>query len=174
MTPFEKAIDFILRPDIEGVSSMDPKDPGNWTGGKVNVGELNGTKYGISAASYPSLPIQSLSREECVEIYRRDYWDKCQCGHMPSPIAIAVFDCAVNQGVGAAMRLIQEAARVKVDGVIGRLTLDAIGKANMKSLLATFIGLRGSRYAKSKNVDIYGDGWFRRAAACTIAAMEPL
>ena len=39
----------------EGTLSLDPTDTGNWTGGAVGRGTLVGTKYGISAASYPTL-----------------------------------------------------------------------------------------------------------------------
>lgn len=174
MTPFERAISFILRPDIEGKSSKDPNDPGNWTGGKVNVGTLNGTMYGISAAAYPLLDIQALTREQCIAIYKADYWDKCKCGQMPSPIAIGVFDCAVNQGPDTAAHLLQEAVRVKRDGVIGMVTLGAVQKANLKETLAMFTALRCKRYATSKNFHLYGNGWLRRAALCLITAMEPL
>ena len=37
----------------EGGYSSNPKDPGNWTGGKVGAGKLLGTQKGIAAASYP-------------------------------------------------------------------------------------------------------------------------
>ncbi|RYC28946.1 hypothetical protein D3273_26555 [Lichenibacterium minor] len=37
----------------EGGSSVDPRDPGNWTGGKRGRGKLVGTKYGIPASSHP-------------------------------------------------------------------------------------------------------------------------
>ncbi len=42
----------------EGGLSLDPKDPGNWTGGKVGLGKLLGTKYGIAAASHPGLDVR--------------------------------------------------------------------------------------------------------------------
>jgi hypothetical protein len=38
---------------VEGGLSMDERDPGNWTGGAIGKGELRGTKYGISAQTYP-------------------------------------------------------------------------------------------------------------------------
>ena len=47
----------------EGVLSVDPNDPGNWTGRRVNVGVLRGTKFGISAAQYPDEDIPNLTRE---------------------------------------------------------------------------------------------------------------
>ena len=44
----------------EGGWQHDPRDRGNWTGGEVGRGECKGTKYGISAASYPALDIEIL------------------------------------------------------------------------------------------------------------------
>lgn len=174
MTPFERAISFILRPDIEGKSSKDPNDPGNWTGGKVNVGTLNGTMYGISAAAYPLLDIQALTREQCIAIYKADYWDKCKCGQLPSPLALMVMDIAVNQGVSTAGYLLQEALSVKQDGIIGTVTVSHALKANIKDTLTMLMAARCVRYSIAKNVGRYGKGWFRRAAACLITAMEPL
>ena len=60
----------------EGAFSDDPKDPGNWTGGRVNVGELKGTKYGIAANTYGDLDIKSLTLDDAKKIYYRDWWLK--------------------------------------------------------------------------------------------------
>jgi lysozyme family protein len=89
----DKAVDFVL--SIEGGYVHDPSDPG---------GE---TKYGISKRSYPSLDIPSLTVEDAKSIYKRDYWDRCNCDHLERGMDIAVFDCAVNMGVGAAKTILQ-------------------------------------------------------------------
>ena len=41
----------------EGGFDDDARDRGNWTGGRIGVGELKGTKYGVSAAAFPDLDI---------------------------------------------------------------------------------------------------------------------
>ena len=58
MADFDKAFDIIV--GVEGGFSLDPNDPGNWTGGKRGVGELKGTRWGISAKSYPHLDINFM------------------------------------------------------------------------------------------------------------------
>lgn len=174
MTPFEKALSFILRPDIEGTFSKDPDDDGNWTGGEKDKGELKGTKYGVSAASYPDLDIANLSVGDVTAIYRRDFWDRCRCDQFPSPIAIVLFDSAVNQGPSAAIRMLQQELGVKVDGVIGPKTISAAVSSDLKKILPFFVGARGWRYATTKNVQKNGRGWFRRLAACHQTALEPL
>lgn len=146
---------------IEGGLSLDPKDPGNWTGGKVGKGELKGTKYGISAKAYPSLDIKNLTLDQARAIYKRDYWDMTLCDRLPDPLSHFVFDAAVNQGVSAATEMLQEALNVKVDGNIGVKTL-AAAKASGQYECAVFMRLRAYLYLKTKNVELYGDGWFNR------------
>ena len=87
----------------EGGFSADPDDPGNWTGGSIGLGACRGTKFGISAASYPALDIASLSLEDAKAIYARDYWAPIQGDKLPPALAMIVFDAAVNAGVGTAL-----------------------------------------------------------------------
>lgn len=65
---------FALTVGEEGGFSQDPRDGGNWTGGAPGKGSLRGTKYGISAASYPTLHIDALTLADAKAIYRRDFW----------------------------------------------------------------------------------------------------
>lgn len=172
MTSLQKAWSFIRAE--EGGFQNDPADHGNWTGGKVNVGELKGTKYGISAASYPMLDIAGLSEDDAFRIFERDYWNECKCGQLPSPLALVVADCAFNQGKWAAANLLQEAVGTRQDGIIGPITLNAARTKPLKQTLPKLIAARCDRYAKSKNFDRFGKGWFRRVAACLMTALEPL
>jgi lysozyme family protein len=89
---------------IEGRYSTDPQDPGNWTGGAINVGILKGTKYGISARAYPNLDIANLTLDQAKTLYQSDYFEACHCDQMSWERALTVFDCAVNQGQGIARR----------------------------------------------------------------------
>jgi hypothetical protein len=103
---WEKAIDFVLR--WEGGFSADKNDPGNYTGGKVGVGEFKGTKYGISAGSYPNVDIANLTKEQAVEIYRRDYWQRSGADKMTWPLCLVHLDSAVNAGVSKAQKWLAE------------------------------------------------------------------
>lgn len=86
----------------EGNYQNVPNDVGNWTGGKVGVGINKGTKYGISAASYPDLDIINLTMEQADAIYFRDYWQASGADKLPWPACLLVFDTAVLHGVGTA------------------------------------------------------------------------
>lgn len=96
MSDFDRAVSFVLA--HEGGYVNDPADPG---------GE---TKYGISKRSYPYLDIPSLTVEQARTIYYRDYWEPSGAAELPMPLAAAVLDTAVNQGV-AKSRSILTASR---------------------------------------------------------------
>jgi len=153
MSAFERAFAFVIRLDIEGGYVNDPHDPG---------GE---TKYGISKRAYPQLNIAALTRTQAKDLYHRDYWLRAGCEALPDLIAVATFDCAVNQGVGRAKRLLQRAARVRVDGKIGPITRAAIAAADEDTLLLEFLSHRLRAYAVTRNARRYMRGWSRRVLA---------
>lgn len=96
---WRRAYPFVL--NMEGGFSTDPNDKGNYT----PSGEFKGTKYGISARSYPHLDIANLTKEQALEIYKRDYWLPSGAASQPWPLCLATFDVAINHGVGAAKRI---------------------------------------------------------------------
>lgn len=53
----------------EGNLSTDRNDAGNWTGGSVGVGDLKGTKFGISATTQPTA--EQDGRRKAVQQQRR-------------------------------------------------------------------------------------------------------
>ena len=91
----------------EGEYTTASNDPGNWTGGKVGKGKLNGTKYGIAAASFPKLDIKNLTIAQAEAIYRRDYWDAYHLGELKSQgISEELCDEIVNGGLGMGRNLL--------------------------------------------------------------------
>ena len=112
----------------EGGYSTVQNDPGNWTGGKVGVGVLKGTKFGISAASYPNVDIANLTLDKAMAIYATDYWLKIHGDQLNPALALLVFDSAVNNGVGNATRFLQESLGIVADGDFGPGTLAAVLK----------------------------------------------
>ena len=166
MSAFLEALEFTKRE--EGGYSFDYHDPGNWTGGKVGAGELRGTKYGISAKSYPSLDIKNLTLGEAREIYLRDFWEPIHGDALPRAWRISLFDTAVNVGVPRAVEMFQDALGVMVDGRIGPRTI-AAAQAGDNRRLARFYARRVRWYSELATFDRYWDGWLTRSF---VMAME--
>ena len=151
MTPFEQA--FIKTIGHEGGYSNDPADPGKET------------KYGISKRAHPNEDIPSMTLERAKLIYLRDYWTPAWCHRLPAEVATEVFDAAVNCGVGAAVRFLQRALRVSDDGMVGPITLRAVGECHsIGGLLARFNGHRLMYHTDLKNWPNHGRGWAKRIA----------
>jgi len=169
---FAEAFAFVV--SAEGVLSLERGDPGNWTGGKVGEGELKGSKFGLSAAQYPTLDFASLTLDQAAAIYRRDYWQLCRCDELPRRLALVVFDSAVNQGQGTAVELLQASLGVTVDGALGPQTLAAVARSAELVVVGEFCARRMLRYAQDPRLEADGLGWFRRVARLLLeSALTP-
>jgi lysozyme family protein len=147
----------------EGNLSMDPDDPGNWTGHKIGQGILKGTKYGISAAAYPLLDISNLSLSDAKAIYQRDYWNKIGGDSLPWGNALCLFDFGVNAGIGEATRIAQRALGLPVDGILGPNTLGTIRNMPPQVFAPLFTQYRIAAYHLMAGFEHEGDGWIARA-----------
>lgn len=152
---FEDAIEIIL--EHEGGYVNNPNDPG---------GETN---FGIAKRFYPDLNIRLLKKEEAVEIYKRDYWEKCKIELLPPFLRLIVFDCAVNQGPKVSTALLQAALGVKPDGILGPDTIKKIAETNQEKLLQAYARFRLNRYFDTPNFEHFGEGWLRRLLSIAIA-----
>ncbi len=133
------------------------------------MGVLRGTKYGISAASFPTLDIAALSLDQARAIYRVRYWNKIAGDSLAPGLALLVFDAAVNQGVGFAARALQEALPINAppDGVIGPKTVAAARlwcgtKAGLADALLRVGVERALNYARDQDESYFGRGGFTR------------
>ena len=168
MLDFDQA--FARLVDHEGGYSDDPKDPGNWTGGREGVGELKGTKYGIAANTYGYLDIKNLTLEQAKGIYQRDFWDVLGTAH--PALKFQFFDAAVNHGPGNAIRILQRAVGVAEDGQWGRVSQGALNALDPNDALFRFLGRRGKFMVKLQKFDTYGRGWSDRIFTNLLYAAE--
>jgi lysozyme family protein len=119
--------------------------------------------------------LRALTKKETATIYRAAFWDACKCGQLPSGIDLAVFDCAVTDGPARAVRLLQEAANVKADGIIGAVTIAAVRAAKPETLLAAYIASRmQARGTWQRLARFFALGFARRTIATHNAALALL
>ena len=169
---FAQAFALTISPSVENSTlSMVRSDPGNWSGGAVGDGQLQGTKAGISAAflhglregevGFGLLPAQ-ITPLDAQEIYRRHFWDAVSGDALPPPVGGLLFDGAVNQGPGWAPLCLQAAVGAYEDGDIGPGTLAAVKATAPATLHAEIARLRDARYRASPDWTTFGVGWSRR------------
>jgi lysozyme family protein len=167
---FQAAVAWVIAQ--EGGYTDDPGDPGNWTGGAVGSGQCNGTNFGISAASYPTLDIANLSEAEAEAIYAEDYWTPIQGDALAPALALLVFDAAVNSGVSQSGVWLQVVVGATTDGNIGPTTLAAVKAwtGGASDLCAEVLAQRIAALGDDPNWNTFGLGWSRRCATLAFQA----
>jgi lysozyme family protein len=146
---FDRAFKIVV--EVEGGYVNNPNDPG---------GE---TIYGITKRDHPDLWAVGRPTIEQAKIrYQTQYWAPVKADQLPWPLSLYLFDTAINQGPGTAIKILQRAAGTVQDGVLGQNTLRAITQANQDDLCEMFLANRALRYVGTRNFDIYGRGWFKR------------
>lgn len=156
---FETALKLVLDVETPRLTN-DPTDPGGLT------------KYGISQRAFPTEDIAAMTLERASELYRKCYWDTCRCDELPGPIAIIVFDMAVNQGTNIAAKILQTVTASNVDGVIGPHTIQAANTLPILHLIFELTARRIWRYGIGPDFPTNGLGWTRRALEALFLAQE--
>lgn len=156
----------------EGGYQCDPKDRGNWTSGKVGLGELKGTNRGIAAMTYPHLDIERLTDEQIKAIYFEDWWLKLGMDRFRPAMQYQLFDAAVQHGWARAVRMVQHAVGTSADGIIGPQTMKAIKAMEINDLIMRFIAYRIRFYTRISTFNDYGRGWMSRVAECLLFATQ--
>lgn len=120
------------------------------------------------------------------EFYKIEFWDRISGDTIPSqPVANELFDCAVNMGVPAALRILQKSLNrltaltspaLAEDGVIGQKTQQVLATwltqyalhptVAANALLSAMLVFRSVRYIdiieRNSSQKQFAYGWFRR------------
>jgi lysozyme family protein len=148
--------------DPNGGYTNDPVDPG---------GE---TKWGVSKRAHPSLDIKNLTREQAEKIYKHDYWDRVRGDELPLPIALILFEQAVNQGYVGAVKGLQRTLGVTPDGVFGPSTMDALNRrTDLSKVVLELCKYRVGLYLtiNSAAEEKFEKGWVWRLLDCQNTAL---
>lgn len=152
--------------EFEGGYVNHPADPG----GATNMGITHKT-----LAAWRKVPsvtpqqVKMLTLKEASAIYRAQYWNKVSGDDLPPGLDLAVFDFAVNSGVGRAVRMLQQELKGRslydgaVDGLIGAKTLNALRAVNdVQDVIVAYIDRRLAFLKRLKGWKTFGRGWQRR------------
>lgn len=131
MTPFDEALRRTL----------------GFEGGESDVvGDRGGhTKWGVTQRTYDAWrtttgesrqSVALMTTLEMRTIYHEDFWDAIHGDELPIPLALVVFDMAVNSNPHAAALTLQRSLGVNADGKIGAVTIASAHTRGMGAVLA--------------------------------------
>lgn len=154
----------------EGGFTLNAKDPGNWTGGKVGSGLLIGTVWGLSApvlvkhgfAANPGA-VRAITKAQAEPIAKAEYWDVYLCDEMPQRVAFEVLDIAYNGGHTA--EWLQKAVHANVTGKVDSATLVCLECADPDKVVMRLDSYRLTYWTSLGTWPAFGKGWINRIAA---------
>lgn len=172
-TAFRRALEHVL--ESEGGYVDHPDDPGGATNMGITRKTLARWRQVSPWWALPKSAVRDLEDSEAAQIYRSRYWSASGANRMPRGIALALFDFAVNSGVGRAARGLQKILGVKRDGIVGPLTLAAlrafIDATGEPALVDRLCDDRLGFLRRLTTFAIFGRGWLRRVTATRETAL---
>lgn len=165
MAVVEKLVPHILR--WEGGFCNDPDDLGGATckGVTFKTYKLYRKRRGLTAPTIGDLI--RMTDEEFTDILKTMYWDVCKADFIESQsVANAIVDWAWNSGTLTAVKEVQKVLGVKVDGIVGNITLSAINSESPLPLFGKIQSLRKAyieRICKARPANNkFKRGWYNR------------
>jgi lysozyme family protein len=156
----------------EGGFVHHPEDPGGATNQGITqrVYDAYRRYRGLKQQSVKHIPPTEVS-----DIYLKSYWKLIRGDSLPCGLDYAVFDFAVNSGVGRAVRYLQRLVGVDDDGAIGMITLDAIEAAvrvDEEGMIAQYCANRMAFLRSLGTFPTFGLGWTRRVCGYSPGIQE--
>ena len=82
--------------------------------------------------------IRACTRAQAAALFKRHFWDALGCAALPLPLAVTLYDGAVNMGPGRAVRQMQRGMNLRPEDVLG-------GKRRPDLVLARQVSMRDAR-----------------------------
>jgi lysozyme family protein len=152
----------------EGGYVNHPKDPG----GMTNLGVTKRAWEQYVDHDVTEADMRALTPETVKPFYKAMYWDKIKGDDLPSGVDYAAYDLAVNSGVGRAAKYLQQIAGVPADGIIGRMSMEAIKACDAAEMVDSICDRRLDFLKALPTWDTFGKGWGRRVAEVEAKASE--
>lgn len=164
---FAAAMMVVMKWEGGGKFTDDPQD----NGGATCWGITQATLSEHRGCAVTKTDVRTLGFIEAAKIYRRQYWQILHCDDLPAGLDLACFDCAVNMGIGRAKKLLQRAAGVTEDAMLGPKSLAAIAAMDTKTAIKAIGEYRAEHYRRLDDFPRFGRGWLNRVADVTAKAL---
>ena len=163
---FDSSVAIILKE--EGGNDDDPRDPGGRTSRGITQRE-----WDVFTQSHSGRPsdVWKASDADIRDIYLSNYWNP-YCDELPAGMDLVFFNTSVNSGRTQAVRELQRACGVSVDGMMGMLTINAANTGDVETLIHSQCEQRRNFYRNNRNFSIYGKGWLARTDRIEASAIK--
>jgi len=159
----------------EGGFSDDERDKGN----QLPNGRKGSTMLGVTQFNWEQHighqvthdQMRKLTPADVEPLYKKKYWDVVRADELPSGIDYMVFDMGVNAGPGRSIKLLQTAAGMTPDGLLGPITMSAVQAADPVILIIEFSHAKEDFYRGLDDFKTYGTDWLNRVVEVRAKAL---
>lgn len=162
---FDRALAEVLK--HEGGFANHPDDPGGATNKGITIAVYR--KWIDKDGTIEDL--KKISDTTVAHIYRKHYWNAVCGDDLPPGVDYAVFDFAVNSGVGRASKFLQAILKVEQDGKIGPVTLAAAQEGMADAIINQYCDRRLAFLKALRTWATFGKGWNKRVADVRTVAL---
>lgn len=149
--------------------SNDAHDPGGKTMCGITQREYDHYR---KSRGLPVQDVRKISAAEGEDIYDKSYWLP-DCPLLPVGLDLCLFDAAVNEGPFQAIKILQAALGIAVDGEWGPKTDAAVkAMADVRAVIRAFTARRSAVYRATRRFHYFGTDWLRRAQEIGAEALK--
>ena len=157
MERIEKLKSFIL--SWEGGFVNDLRDPG----GATNKGVTLATFRSVFGKDKTVKDLKKITDSQWMTIFKTKFWDRYKADNIKDEwITYLLVDWLWTSGPGNAIERVQKFLGLKIDGIVGNVTINKINSYNGKELFTKLWHLRENFIKTRAQYPIYGKGWLRR------------
>jgi lysozyme family protein len=164
---FARALPLVLA--AEGGFVDHPRDPGGRTNMGVTQRAYDDWQAYIGA---DRRDVIDITAREVEQIYRVRYWDAVHGDALPAGLAYVVFDAGVNSGPARAVKWLQAAVGVAVDGICGPQTLAAVQTCDTAAAIRAICAARLAYCRQLATWSDFGSGWTARISRVEADALK--
>ncbi|NPD67323.1 hypothetical protein HN018_07010 [Lichenicola cladoniae] len=158
--------------------SLRRDDSGNWTGGRVGVGALIGSKCGVSAPvlsawlgrTASAADMRAVTPATMAAIFGANYWNQVHADSLPAGIDLMTVDHGFSRGAVTSAMLLQRVLGTVADGWIGAGTLAAIAGFAAASVPPSVI----DAVALQEGLGVQQDGNIGPVTLAALSALSPI
>jgi lysozyme family protein len=153
----------------EGGYTNHPSDPGGPTNFGITITDYRRyVKVNASAAD-----VRKMKVDEAEIIYRDKYWNLQRCDELPDGVDYAVFDYAVNSGVGRSGKVLRRVLKLTDNSsAVTDEVIAAARAADSKTLIVAICDERLCFLQSLKTWPVFGTGWAHRVAEVRLKALK--
>ncbi len=147
----------------EGGYGWDRNDSGGPTKFGITCYDLAEHRHQVmdSMARWAPL-VKAMTLGEADDIYASKYASACDFPNLQRGADCVVFDFGVNSGPSRAIKYAQMVAGVKVDGILGPITLSAINNTDARTFINGLCRARLEFLHRLGTWRVFGSGWNAR------------